>query len=429
MIPQLRTSAPDFANSFAVLRRQLNDEDVSAVVANIIERVRADGDKALLELTVQYDRAPLESAKKLVVPAETLSQAHESLAPELQAALRAAAERIEEYHRRQLPQSWQYTDFNGNTCGERITPVARAAVYAPGGRAAYPSSVLMGVIPAKIAGVREITLLTPVADGAVPPITLAAAKIAGADKVFTLGGAQAVAAAALGTDTVPRADVIVGPGNAYVAEAKRQLCGIVGIDSLAGPSEVLIVCDDTANPEWVAADMLAQAEHDERAQCITVSPDAALLNQVAAALVRQLETAPRAAIARHSLVSRGALITAANIGECCQLANDIAAEHVQVMCADAPAVAANIHNAGGLFIGAYSCVPLGDYGAGPNHVLPTAQTARFASPLGVHHFIKRTGIFQATAAGARIPAADAVTLARAEGLFAHAEAAALRTKA
>lgn len=425
MINRLNAATAGFAQTLAALRRPPAAE-VAAATTAIINRVRDEGDAALLALTAEFEQTNFAAPADLWVSPAILAAAPNKIAPELLAALEAAAARVRAYHQQQKPQSWQRTDAAGNMVGERLRPVARAAVYAPGGQAAYPSSVLMGVIPAKIAGVAEVVLITPPAAGAVSPITLAAAAIAGADRVLMLGGAQAVAAAAWGTSTIARADVIAGPGNAFVAEAKRQLYGHIGVDSLAGPSEVLIISDDTTDPNWVAADMIAQAEHAADAQSIALSPSERHLQAVAAALGEQIPQQPRARIIGESLATRGALIVAANIAACCRIANDIAAEHVQVMCADASAVAEQIDNAGGLFIGAHACVPLGDYGAGPNHVLPTAQTARFASPLGVGHFYKRTGVLQVGARGVSALAQTAATLAEAEGLFAHAASAKMR---
>ena len=427
-INRLNADENDFIASLMRLRQPPDGEDVHDVVAAIIRRVREEGDAALVELSAKFDGNTASQAAELFISPAELQAACSKIQPEIMKEIENAAARVRNYHQQQKTESWQSTDAHGNICGERVAAVSRAAVYAPGGQAAYPSSALMGLIPAKVAGVSEVFLMTPAAKGSVPPITLAAAATAGADGVWMLGGAQAVAAAAFGTETVARADVIVGPGNVYVAEAKRQLCGQIGIDSLAGPSEVLIVCDETANPDWVAADMLAQAEHDRHAQSIAISPNASFLDEVAAAMATQIQQQPRADIIAQSLASRGALITAKDMVACCQIANEIAAEHVQVMCADAVNVASQIHHAGGIFIGEYSCVPLGDYGAGPNHVLPTAQTARFASPLGVEHFLKRTGILHINANGAPPVVKTAVALAKAEGLFAHASSAMLRDK-
>ena len=427
MINRLNAEDADFAKQLAQLRAPPpTASKIQHAVTDIIAQVKNDGDRALLALCAKFDDFCPPTANDLYVSESALAAAQTDVSPSLLAALQDAAARIRNYHCRQRPQSWQYTDDDGNMFGERILPVAHAAIYAPGGQAAYPSSVLMGVIPAKIANVDKITLLTPAIGGTVPMATLAAAHIAGADSVLMLGGAQAVAAAAFGTPTIPRADVIVGPGNAFVAEAKRQLCGCIGIDSLAGPSEVLIIADNTANPLWVAADMLAQAEHDIDAQSILISPSREHVEQVAMAIAAQIAKQPRAALIAQSLAARGALIIARDIEDCCRIADDIAAEHVQIMCAKAPEVAARLRHAGGIFIGAHSSVALGDYGAGPNHILPTAQTARFASPLGVGNFVKRTGILQTTAAGARPLAQTAAILAAAEGLFAHAASAQLR---
>ena len=425
MINRLDATAADFEQALASLQRP-PAADVVATTTAIINRVRDEGDAALLSLTAQFEHSNFATAADLWVPSAALAAALASLSPQLAAALEAAAGRVRAYHQRQKPQSWRHTDAVGNMVGERLRPVARAAVYVPGGQAAYPSSALMGVIPAKIAGVGEVVLITPPAAGVVSPVTLAAAAVAGADRVLMLGGAQAVAAAAFGTQTIARADVIVGPGNVFVTEAKRQLYGCIGIDSLAGPSEVLIISDDTSDPRWVAADLIAQAEHATDAQSIAVSPSGRHLQAVAAALNEQIPQQPRAAIIAESLAARGALITAPDIAACCRIANHMAAEHVQVMCADAAAVAERIDNAGGLFIGAHACVPLGDYGAGPNHILPTAQTARFASPLGVGIFYKRSGVLQVSASGVAALAQTAAALAEAEGLFAHAAAAKAR---
>ena len=423
MIRRLDATAADFSKSLASLRN-LPSTAVQESVAEVIQQVREEGDAALLAFSEKFDNFRPNAATDFYAPVSP--EAKTKIEPPLLEALEEAAARIRDYHQRQMPQAWQHTDSQGNMYGETITPVAHAAVYAPGGTAAYPSSVLMGVIPAKIAGVPKITLITPATGGVLPLITLAAAVVAGADNVVMLGGAQAVAAAALGTETIPRADVIVGPGNAFVAEAKRQLYGEVGIDSLAGPSEVLIICDESADPKWVAADMMAQAEHDAIAQSIAISPCPEHLEQVAAALAAETPRQPRAELIAESLSSRGALISAPDMEVCCRIADEIAAEHVQIMCANADTVAAQIHNAGGVFIGAHSCVALGDYGAGPNHVLPTAQTARFASPLGVGNFLRRAGVLRASAEGASTWAKTAAVLAEAEGLFAHAESAKLR---
>ena len=428
MINRLDAGADGFAESLARLLRIPEADDIADAVAAIIRRVRDDGDAALLELSAKFDDFRPAAAADLYVSPRAIAEARAAIPAAALSALQTAAARVREYHRRQKPESWEFADSFGNMVGERISPVLRAAVYAPGGRAAYPSSVLMGVIPAKIAGVPEVLLLTPAAGGAVSPLTLAAAAEAGADRILMCGGAQAIAAAAFGTESVPRADVVAGPGNAFVAEAKRQLCGRIGVDSLAGPSEVLILSDGSASPEWTAADVIAQAEHDSLAQSIVVSPVREHLDEIAAALARQVPKQPRAAIIAESLAARGALIFAPDMDACIRIADEVAAEHVQVMCADAENIAARVRCAGGLFIGAHSPVSLGDYGAGPNHILPTGGTARFASPLGAGHFMKRAGVLRANPEGAAILAETAAVLAEAEGLFAHAAAAKMRMR-
>ncbi len=428
MINRLDAGADGFAAALARLRRIPEADDIQDAVAAIIRRVCDDGDAALLEFGAKFDDFHPQTAADLHISPRTMAAARETIPAPVLSALRDAAARVREYHRRQKPRSWRRADARGNVVGERFAPVSRAAVYAPGGRAAYPSSVLMGVIPAKIAGVAEVLLMTPAAGGAVSPLTLAAAAEAGADGVLLCGGAQAIAAAALGTESVRRADVVAGPGNAFVAEAKRQLCGRIGVDSLAGPSEVLIVSDSSAPSEWVAADVVAQAEHDSLAQSIVVSPDRRHLDEVAAALAKQISAQPRAATIAESLANRGALIFAADLDGCIRIADEIAAEHVQIMCADAETVAARVRTAGGIFVGAHSPTVLGDYGAGPNHILPTGGTARFASPLSTVHFMKRTGILRADPEGASVLAETAAILAEAEGLFAHATAARLRLR-
>lgn len=410
----------------ALLRPPAAAAEVREQVAAMTQRIAQEGDAALLALSEQFDHFRPDTVAGFEVPPADLRDAAAHLPPPLLADLHTAAERLRDYHQRQLPQSWHYEDAHGNQLGEAVSPVRRAVVYTPGGTAAYPSSVLMGVIPASIAGVEEILLTTPAAGGTVPPVTLAAAAIAGCHRVFRLGGAQAIIGFASDGNSLPTADVIVGPGNAYVAEAKRQLFGKVGVDSIAGPSEVLIVSDGNAPAAWVAADMAAQAEHDALAQSILLSTDAAHIDAVLAELATLLPTLARADTIRASLQQRGACIHAPDLATCCRIANEIASEHVQVMTADAPAVAAQLHNAGCVFIGAAGCVPFGDYLAGTNHVLPTGGTARFSSPLGVHHFIKRRGVFHATPAGAAALAPAVSRLATAEGLPAHAHAAALR---
>ena len=428
-IARLSSADADFpAQLAALLRPPAAAAEVRAQVAAMVARIEQEGDAALLEFSARFDDFRPDSVAAFEVPPERLRDAAQHIPPALRDDLHTAAERLRDYHRRQLPQNWHYEDALGNKMGEVISPVQRALVYVPGGTAAYPSSVLMGVLPAKIAGVEEVVLTTPAARGVVPPVTLAAAAIAGCDRVFMLGGAQAVIGFSVGGNSLPKADVVVGPGNAYVAEAKRQLFGRVGVESVAGPSEVLILSDGSAPPAWVAADMAAQAEHDTLAQSILLSTDAAHMDAVVDALADLLPTLARAETIRESLHQRGACIHAPDIATCCRIADEIASEHLQVMTADAEAVAARVKNAGGVFIGAAGCVPFGDYLAGTNHILPTGGTARFSSPLGVHNFIKRRGVFHASPAGAAALAPAVSRLASAEGLEAHAHAAALRRK-
>lgn len=433
MIKILTSGEANFESRLAEVVRGAAVEEVGAVqqqVNRIRDEVQTRGDDAVLKLTAQLDNHHADSIAALQVSDEQLQAAVNEIPQQLKADLETTAARLKDYHTQQLQHAgdWNFTDSHGNCLGERVRAVARAVVYAPGGRAVYPSSVLMGVIPARVAGVREVVLTTPARDGEVSPILLAAAAIAGAHRVFLIGGAQAVFAFAYGTQTLPAADVIVGPGNAYVTEAKRQVFGTVGIDSLAGPSEVLILSDASANADWVAADMLAQAEHDEMARCILITTDEKHLQAVKAALAAQIETLPRKEIIRTALANCGALIKCKDWDEGCRIANDIAAEHVQVMTEASLGIGERIDNAGGLFIGQHTCVPLGDYVAGTNHILPTGRNARFASPLGVQQFLKRTSILQTTEEGASSLAAVAERLATAEGLTAHAASARRRIK-
>jgi histidinol dehydrogenase len=404
------------------------DETVDARVKAVIAEVRASGDEALLHLTARFDGWRPADAKALVVPRVECSAALEALDREVRAALTIAAARIRAFHERQLQASWQIEEADGTRLGQMVSPLERVGIYVPGGKAAYPSSVLMNAIPARVAGVGQIVMVTPTPEGKTNPAVLAAAELAGVDRVFRLGGAQAVAALAYGTSSVPAVDKIVGPGNAYVAAAKRQVFGQVGIDMVAGPSEILVIADDGADAEWVATDLLSQAEHDEIAQAILLSPDAALIESVAAQLALQLDALPRAAIARASLAKRGALIKVRDLDEAVVLANRIAPEHLELIVADPDRWLARLQHAGAIFVGAHSCEALGDYCAGPNHVLPTARTARFSSPLGVHDFQKRSSVIRISPRGAASLGALAATLARAEGLEAHARSAELRCK-
>ena len=443
-IARLDSSADDFDSRFEQL---ISEDSESAAkiknrVAEIIARVRKEGDSALLEFAARFDGFAPSAADDFEIAPEMLSDSLARISQDDRRALQTAATRIEDYHRRQFNQGggggWQFEDEFGSVLGERILPLSRVGVYAPGGMAAYPSSVLMCAIPARIAGVKEIIIATPPVTnssrnnleggGGVSPMILAAAKLAGATKVFRVGGAHAIAAFAYGTKTIPRADKIVGPGGGYVAEAKRQVFGAVGIDSVAGPSEVFIIADDTPPSPLVAADLLAQAEHDESARVILASPNSAVLDSVAAEIVSQLQNAPRKKIIMRSLNSQGALIKTRDLDEAIQLAERIAPEHLQIMSRDADAVAEKIKSAGAIFIGENSAVVFGDYCAGGNHVLPTGGGGRFFSPLGVGDFIKRIGVVKLSKKGAMELSPTAQTLARSEGLYAHSRAAELRAK-
>ena len=428
MIRRLDTAAADFERRLGALTATAaeGDRELAATVAGIIDRVRDDGDAALLDYTRRFDRLEAGSVEALRIEAPLLQQALEALPAAQGEALRAAAGRIERFHARQLESDWEFTDEYGNRLGQRVTPLARVGVYVPGGKASYPSSVLMNALPARVAGVPEIVMVAPTPDGERNALVLAAAALAGVSAVYCIGGAQAVAALALGTATVPRVDKIVGPGNRYVAEAKRQVFGRVGIDMIAGPSEILVIADGSTDPEWVAMDLFSQAEHDESAQALLLCPDAAYLDAVEAAMRRLLPQLPRAAIIEASLRNRGALVLTRDLAEAAAISNRIAPEHLELALAQPQALLPAIGAAGAIFLGSHSCEALGDYCAGPNHVLPTAGTARFSSPLGVYDFQRRSSIIHCTAAGARPLAAVAATLAEGESLQAHARSAALR---
>lgn len=405
------------------------DPELAARVAAIVAAVRTRGDDALLEYSNRFDSLALGSAAQLRVDMGDCVAALQRIPAELRDALNQAAERIADYHRRQLQDSWQYHDADGNLLGQRITALERVGIYVPGGKASYPSTVLMNAIPARVAGVDEIVMVVPAPRGELSDAVLAAAAVAGVDRVFTVGGAQAVAALALGTATIPRVDKIVGPGNVYVAEAKRQLFGEVGIDMIAGPSEVVIICDGETDAEWIALDLFAQAEHDEDAQSILISPDEAFLARVAQAIERLLPSMQRAAIIDASLTKRGALIRVRDLAHAAQVSNRIAPEHLELSVADPQALLGAIRHAGAIFLGRFTSEALGDYCAGPSHVLPTTGSARFASPLGVHDFQKRSSLIGASASGARHLGELARTIAHAESLHAHALSAAARLEA
>ena len=405
----------------------VRDETLSAQVQAIVDDVRERGDAALLEYTERFDRRAVAAVNELEVPAAEWQAALANLPTAIAESLAFAAERIREYHQHQRAESWTYTDALGNQLGQKITALDRVGIYVPGGKASYPSSVLMNAIPAKVAGVAEVVMVVPAPDGSLNPMVLAAAQLASVDRLFTVGGAQAIAALAYGTETVPAVDKIVGPGNAYVATAKRLVFGQVGLDMIAGPSEIVVVCDGQTNPEWIAMDLFAQAEHDEQAQSILISPDTAFLDTVAETIDRLLPAQPRAEIIRQSLANRGALIAVADLDEAAALCNRMAPEHLELSVAEPEALLANIRHAGAVFMGRYTAEVMGDYCAGPNHVLPTSGTARFSSPLGVYDFQKRTSVIHCTAAGAQ-PLADAARiLAEGESLPAHAASAAYRS--
>jgi len=402
------------------------DPEVERDAAAIVDDVRRRGDAALLEYTRRFDRVSARSVAELEIRASELQAAFDALAPEAAAALGAAADRIRSFHQRQLGGAWSFEEADGTVLGQRVAPLERAGLYVPGGKAAYPSSVLMNAIPANVAGVRQIVMVVPTPDGARNPLVLAAAHLARVTRVFAVGGAQAVAALAYGTATIPAVDKIVGPGNAYVAAAKRRVFGVVGIDMIAGPSEILVICDGKTDPDWIAMDLFSQAEHDELAQAILLTPEDAFIEAVSASIARLLPQMPRAAIIEASLGTRGALIRVRDLREACELADRVAPEHLEISVDDPHPWVEQIHHAGAIFLGRYSSEALGDYCAGPNHVLPTAGTARFSSPLGVYDFQKRTSLIHVSPAGARSLGAIAATLAQAEDLPAHARSAQLR---
>ena len=418
----------DFAARFDALLafESAQNGDTDRKVQEILAAVRSRGDAALLEFTHRFDRWQPASVDALEIPRAQFQKALQTLSPDIRQALETAANRIRAFHEHQRQTSWTFTEADGTVLGQQVTPLERAGLYVPGGKAAYPSSVLMNAVAAKVAGVTELIVVTPTPDGVINETVLAAAALAGVDRVFRIGGAQAVAALAYGTASVPAVDKIVGPGNEYVAAAKRQVFGVVGIDMVAGPSEILVIADGSTNADWVAMDLFSQAEHDELAQAILLCPDEKFIAQVAASIERQIAGMPRAAIIRASLANRGALIRVRDLAEACRISNQLAPEHLELSVADPGTLLAQIRHAGAIFMGAHSSEALGDYCAGPNHVLPTSGTARFSSPLGVTDFQKRSSIVQVSAAGAQSLGRVAATLARAEGLEAHARSAEYR---
>lgn len=402
------------------------DEQLEATVAAILADVRRRGDDAVLEYTRKFDRLQLVDAAAMELSRAELHVAFDGLPAEQRSALEQAAQRVTDYHKKQVQTSWSYTDDDGTLLGQQVTPLDRVGLYVPGGKAAYPSSVLMNALPAKVAGVAELIMVVPTPDGVKNQLVLAAAYLAGVDRVFCIGGAQAVAALAYGTATIPKVDKIVGPGNAYVAAAKRRVFGVCGIDMIAGPSEILVICDGQTDPDWIAMDLFSQAEHDELAQAILLSPDEKFIAAVAQSATRQLEKMPRRDIIRTALENRGALIHVADLDEACIISNRIAPEHLELSVADPQAWLPKLKHAGAIFMGRYTSEALGDYCAGPNHVLPTSGTARFSSPLGVYDFQKRSSLIQVSALGAQKLGGIAATLAFGEGLQAHAQSALFR---
>ena len=427
-VRRLDSASPAFEAELGALLRFDTDDDsaVDQAAAAILADVRQRGDAALLDYTKRFDRMTVASAGALEIPRSALDEARAALPSDQRDALEGAARRIRQFHERQRSESWTFDEPDGTRLGQRVTPLDRVGLYVPGGLAAYPSSVLMNAIPAKVAGVSEVVMVTPTPDGVRNAMVLAAAAIGGVDRVFTIGGAQAIGALAYGTATVPAVDKIVGPGNAYVAAAKRRVFGTVGIDMIAGPSEILVVADGTAPAEWVAMDLFSQAEHDEVAQAILLCPDPAYIDAVAAAIVAMLPTLPRVAIVTASMRDRCALVRVRDLDEACALVNRIAPEHLELSVADPDTLLPKIRHAGAIFMGIHSSEALGDYCAGPNHVLPTARTARFSSPLGVYDFQKRSSLIAVSRAGAQTLGRLASTLAHGEGLAAHARSAEFR---
>ena len=404
------------------------DDGVDEVVASILKDVKSRGDAAVLDYTNRFDKTTASTLSQLEISQSELVAALNGLPAQQRDALQSAAERVRNYHEKQLMTSWQYTEADGTILGQQVTSLDRVGLYVPGGKAAYPSSVLMNAIPAKVAGVQELIMVVPTPNGEKNQLVLAAAAISGVDRVFCIGGAQAIGAMAYGTQTVPQVDKIVGPGNAYVAAAKRRVFGVVGIDMVAGPSEILVICDGKTNPDWVAMDLFSQAEHDELAQAILLSPDAAFLDKVYQSIQKLLKTMPRKDIISTSLIDRGALIHVRDLEEAAEISNYIAPEHLELSLDEPLIFSKKIKHAGAIFMGRDTCEALGDYCAGPNHVLPTSRTARFSSPLGVYDFQKRSSLIYVSSEGAQTLGKVASTLAYGEGLQAHAQSAEYRLK-
>jgi histidinol dehydrogenase len=429
-ISRLDTRQPDFAERLNALLawESVSDAAVVAVVDEVVASIKKQGDQALLDYTQRFDRLTATTGAELEISAQQLADSLAQISVEERQALETAAERIRSYHQHQLQSSWSYTEADGTRLGQKITPLEKVGVYVPGGKAAYPSTVLMDVIPAKVAGVEEIIMTTPCPNGEINHLVLAAAAIAGVDRVFTVGGAQAVAALAYGTETIPRVDKIVGPGNIYVATAKRQLFGQVGLDMIAGPSEILVICDGNTDPDWIAMDLFSQAEHDENAQSILLCPDEEFLDRVQQSLEALLPTLERKAIIADSLNGRGALIKVDDLQQAVEVCNRIAPEHLELSVEDPEQLLEGIKHAGAIFMGRYTSEAVGDYCAGPSHVLPTSGTVRFSSPLGVYDFQKRSSIIHCSPEGAASLGQVASVLARGEALTAHARSAEYRIK-
>ena len=427
---KLDTRSPAFQAELQALLafETAQNPETERIVADICDDVRRRGDTALIEYTNRFDGTAAQSMADLTLTQHELQAAFDRLPRDIQTALQTAAHRVESYHRRQKMESWSYTDEDGTLLGQQITPLDSVGIYVPGGKAAYPSSVIMNAMPAHVAGVAEIIMVVPTPRGERNDIVLAAAHIAGVNKIFTIGGAQAIAALAYGTESVPAVDKITGPGNAYVAAAKRRVFGVVGIDMIAGPSEILVIADGSTPADWVAMDLFSQAEHDEIAQAILISPSQRYLDDVEAAMQRLINDMPRRAIIEASLTNRGAMILAQDLDDACAIANQIAPEHLELSVAEPETWARKIRHAGAIFMGGYTSESLGDYCAGPNHVLPTSRSARYASPLGTYDFQKRSSLIQVSAAGAQKLGKPASILARGEGLTAHARAAEMRLK-
>jgi histidinol dehydrogenase len=404
------------------------DDQIDAVVADILKDVKVRGDAAVLAYTNRFDNTGASSLAELEIDQSELQAALDGLPKDQREALQVAADRVREYHEKQVMQSWSYTEEDGTLLGQQVTPLDRVGLYVPGGKAAYPSSVLMNAIPAKVAGVEELIMVVPTPNGEKNALVFAAAAISGVDRVFCIGGAQAVGALAYGTETVPQVDKVTGPGNAYVAAAKRRVFGVVGIDMVAGPSEILVICDGKTDPDWIAMDLFSQAEHDELAQSILLSPDAAFLDQVEASMQKLVEEMPRKDIISKSITDRGALIQVKDLDEAIDICNYIAPEHLELSLEDPLTVSKKIKHAGAIFMGRDTCEALGDYCAGPNHVLPTSRTARFSSPLGVYDFQKRSSLIMVSSEGAQALGKVASTLAYGESLQAHARSAEYRLK-